>query len=358
VTTVFVDECGYTGEDLLDGAQPMFVIATHAFTEEQARELKARFFSKVAMPELKHSVLQRRSVNQAAVLGFLESTLAAQGAARLALAHKRYALTAKVVDWIVEPGMYRDGLDLYKDGGNIGLANLFFAAFQVEGSGVLSELLRRFQRMLRERSDDAIDAFYWFLRLRHPASVIDETLDMVRVGAAKLTRADIRNVPKGALDLSLAAALITVYSWRRAGLVPQEIIHDASTNMARQKPTWDAILAPSAPAALVGNGTFAVEFPIGVTSTEFKDSRESDALQLADVIAGAVARWARWLDSGESKSDAYGTALNAIVAPKVEGLFAWLMWPSREVARRPASPPGMTDPLKYLSERAGALSGS
>jgi hypothetical protein len=355
MTTVFIDECGYTGEDLLDAAQPAFVIATHAFTEEQSAELKAKFFGKVPMPELKHSVLQRRGVNQAAVVSFLDSILATPGSVRLALAHKRFALTGKIVDWIIEPGMHRDGLDVYKDGANIALANLFFMTFQVNRTGVLSELLRRFQRMIRERSDEAIDQFYWFLHLRQPIAVVDETLDMLRFGASQLSKADIRSFPMGSLDLSLSAALVTVYSWRRAGVIPREIVHDASTNMARQKGIWDAVLAPTAPAALVGNGLFSVEFPIGVETTAFKNSRESDALQLADVIAGSAARWGRWLDSEQSASDAYGNALNAVYSPRAQELFTWLMWPSTEVERTPPSPPGLTDPLEYVMGRAAAV---
>jgi len=355
-TTIFIDECGYTGDDLFASDQPVFVIATHSFSEDEATALKRQFFAEVAMSELKHSALQRRARHWPQIVQFLRHLVEQPGTVRVALAHKRFALTCKLVDFVIEPSAHRDGLDLYENGNNIALANLLHFGLSAGGSQVLAQVLRLFQRLIRQRSDESAREFVRFLGHRQPVSVIDETLDHIRAGLVGLEQSDILTLPTRALDISLTAALSCVYPWRQSGVTPTILVHDASTNMARQRELWAAILAPDAPAALVGYGDVSVQFPIGVESTSFKDSRHSDALQVADVIAGAVARWSRWIAGGRAKSDGYGVALDGVLGTGAEALFAWFVWPSHQIEARPPAPPSVEDPLEYLAERAADVS--
>lgn len=355
--TIYLDECGYTGDDLIDPDQPTFAIATHSFSEDESVALKRRFFSAVQAPELKHSSLQARPRNQRAILKFLEFASAQPGRVRVVVADKRFALTAKLVDFIVEPPMHRDGLNLYEEGAHAALSNLFFAAFQVEGASILDPLLKRFQALIRMRTDEAFNDFGSFLAVHRDVPVIDETLDMIRVPFALLREDDIKGLPPRALDLSLTMALSAIYYWRQAGFDEIEVVHDESTNMARQKPLWDAILSPAAPAAIIGYGPpeGQIQFPIGVRSTAFARSSDSAALQLADILAGAVARCSKWIVRGRSASDAYGVALDGLFEAHVGALVKPLIWPSGEVDRKEATPPGVQDPLEYITQRVGEL---
>src|SRR6478752_7443463 len=95
--TIYLDECGYTGDDLFDTEQPTFAIATHSFSEEEASAVKRRFFAAVQAPELKHSSLQRTAKHQRSVLDFLEFASQQSGRVRVMVADKRFALTAKLV---------------------------------------------------------------------------------------------------------------------------------------------------------------------------------------------------------------------------------------------------------------------
>jgi hypothetical protein len=76
--TIFLDECGHTGEDLADPNQPAFVIATHRYAEADCHRLKLEFFAGVQTPELKHKSLQGRTKNQERVLAFVEHALGAR----------------------------------------------------------------------------------------------------------------------------------------------------------------------------------------------------------------------------------------------------------------------------------------
>jgi hypothetical protein len=92
--------------------------------------------------------------------------------------------------------------------------------------------------------------------------------------------------------------------------------------MAKSKWLWDAIVASDAPAGIVGRGTFTVTYPLGVTENRFADSKQSASLQLADVFAGAFARWATWLARGRTESDAYASALEFVFEPLLEKIVA------------------------------------
>ncbi len=53
--TIFMDESGYTGQNLLEPDQPFFVLATLFGTEEDLEKLKTTFFNGIQPTELKYS---------------------------------------------------------------------------------------------------------------------------------------------------------------------------------------------------------------------------------------------------------------------------------------------------------------
>jgi hypothetical protein len=350
-TKIYLDECGYTGDDLWDDDQPVFVIATHSVDEAQCTELKRKFFGAVRAPELKHAILQRRGQHCRSVVSFLTSLLDSQNQVRVVFAHKRFALTAKLVDFLIEPVAHRAGFDFYKDRMNWAFANLLFFGLQTENSTTLSHLLRRFQRLVRERSPASLRDLQTFVEQPALLPIVDEMLDMVRA-PARLTRiSDIEQLPPRLLDLSFSVALSALYTWRAAGFTSIHVVHDRSTNMARQTQLWEWLLAPNAPEALVGYGVTGFEFPIGVESTAFVDSKESDGVQVADVVAGALARWTRWLMCGRPDTDPYGKALHGVFERRVEQWMVHAIWPSMDDVGHTPAAPGLGDPLEYITKR-------
>jgi hypothetical protein len=71
------------------------------------------------------------------MLDFLQFASKQKGRVRIMVADKRFALTAKLVDFVIEPSMHRHGLNLYEQGGNAAISNVLFGVLQVEGSMVL-----------------------------------------------------------------------------------------------------------------------------------------------------------------------------------------------------------------------------
>lgn len=347
--TIFLDECGFTGEDLADRDQPVFVVASHDLLEGEATLLKETHFGGVRADELKHSSLQRRASHQASVIAFIGAVLRADRA-RVAVAHKQFALIAKIVDLLIETVMHRDGVNLYERGGNDALSNVLYFSIGARSESLLLEVGRKFQRAVRTRSRLHVEECCELLTSR----AVDEALEgLPPIFAPVLSRLGpdcFAELPARALDLSLPLALQQCWAWRSRLNGPFNVVHDRSSAMAKAKWLWDAIVAPEAPAAVVGRGTFSITYPIGVVETRFEDSKGSTSLQLADVIAGAVARWASWLSRGRREADTYAAALHAVVEPELERIVAGSVWPSPSVEPSAPTPAGIQDPNDFLTK--------
>lgn len=56
---IFMDESGYTGEDLANEDQPCFAVSSVKLTEKKATDLKEKYFGEVSSEELKYSNLSK-----------------------------------------------------------------------------------------------------------------------------------------------------------------------------------------------------------------------------------------------------------------------------------------------------------
>lgn len=301
MATVYLDESGYTGEDLIAKEQPFFVICTHSIDEETCAALKAKHFGGVKAAELKHSKLAARRPQAKKLIAAL-TELRADFVDRIlvGISDKRYALTGKVVDLVIETSMHEAGFDLYKDGGNIALTNVMHACMGLDPA-YQTRVLRAFQKWMRERSLPRQHELNSLLRRPHPVEPVDHFRGMILRALLHLGYVGVFDgLRRGALDLSLSTAINLMSMWRGLlGDEPIDLVHDQSTNMAKQKQLWDALVSPTAPPALVGHDTRTMRFPLGVMGTRFVDGRTSAALQIADIVAGATATFAESRVTGE-----------------------------------------------------------
>jgi hypothetical protein len=153
VTRIYIDECGYTGDDLFNLDQPIFCLASTSLPEETCQELKSTYFGKVKANELKHSQLSTRPSQQKMIIDFLHSFEQINDTVKFSIAHKHFVLLTKIVNLIVEPIFYDDDEDFYKDGDNISYSNLLYYSLHfIMGEEFLLKVLSNFQVMIRERT--------------------------------------------------------------------------------------------------------------------------------------------------------------------------------------------------------------
>ena len=313
-TTIFLDESGYTGYDLVNDRQPTFVLASMCLAEKECEALKVEFFKDVNSKELKHVKLSKRPRQQEMVIQFLKYLEKNRHLFKVSVAHKRYVLVCKLVDLLIETPARNDGLDIYEQGLNISLANLFFYTLPAfGGDDFFAELLERFQIMLRKRSAISYDSFFSLVFQNHDSNDLNEMLQWLQISHFKLGENLFETIPENTLDLALTMTLSLMAEWRLEIAGRIHLLHDMSSNMSRQKEVWDALMDPNLPPAFVGYDRRKMKFPVSVERTIFEHSQNWAGLQLSDVLAGAIDRYSKWLVRGKKPEDSYGKELAGIV---------------------------------------------
>ncbi len=247
--------------------------------------------------------------------------------------------------------MHRDGFNLYKGGGNIALANLAYGCLR----SLLSpdhfwELLRRFQRMMRERTARSYRDFWEYMaaRYREADRVVRDVLEFLLIAEGKLGYEHLRNFREHPLDVALTGLEKTVSHWRDKTEEELVVIHDESSNLARQRWVWDALSSPNLPEVEVGYDTRRIRFPLRVKETLFERSDNHAQLQCVDIVAGATAALLRNRALGKDDlpfaAELEGTGILQFVFGTV--------WPTEAVTPEELGTTGedAIDPLEFVEE--------
>lgn len=347
---IWMDESGYTGDDLAIDGQPVFGLASLAISDERALEWRNEFFGDIAATELKHKNLNKRPEDQDAVIAFL-SDQDVRSALKISITHKKYALLCRYVDYIIEEEMQERGMPLYEHGGNIALANtLWYTIDPLSSSGTRDRFLLAFQRWVRERSTQRFK--YWTKIIRHLAANDSLRLLVAPALSAINRRGEqcLTGVPLSmALDVSLAAMLSLVAQWSRGHERLLMIGHDRASALTKQKAIWDRIAAPSVPNVVVGYDRRTIQYPLRVRNTAFVEAARNVAVQLADVAAGAAATFGKGVIAGSASRGKYESQLAEVMSG---GMVSHAVWPTQNFDRHSlgTETSGGIDPAGFLGQ--------
>jgi hypothetical protein len=329
-TTFYIDETGYTGEDLLNPEQPIFAQAALDFTDSETDSLLHSTFSGVAAAELKFSRLVRSPRHQDRVVELIRLIASNPLRAGVWVSHKEFAMLTFVVDWWIEPLAYQGGLNLYKDGGNLAMANmLYYALGGFWGFDFRHRLLMHFQRMMRARTMETYSHCEGFVRRAYQRANgnQDETLRYLWTSFPLLGHRHVLQLPQRVLDLALPGLIFIAHAWRSRREGALEVVHDQSTNIAKQRWLWDALSSPDLAQATFAHRGGTHQFPINVVSTRFADSVRVRQLQICDVLAGASTSCVQTLN----RDDATGAFAKRLLDAGLQTLHIGGLWPSPDV---------------------------
>lgn len=295
MAVIYLDESGFTGSNLCDPEQPVFALASHCWADDEMRDVTGRFFSKFAGPDIKFSKLSKTDRGRKMVLDFLSYARERREDIRIAFAHKPFVLLCKGIDWIVQPNMERNGVNLYERGGNLAITNLIFRLTNdLAGDGYFNRLLDSLQKYFREPGAPTFTALADVLSektgMPHaPASgPLAEILGALYYPLLATHPDDAERIESANLEFAFTLAISVMHSWKKKVGMGMTLIHDATSAMSRQKRYWDALMSEEAPADVIGYDRRTMEFPIGISETRFEPSEDQIGIQIADVLAGAV----------------------------------------------------------------------
>lgn len=293
--TLYFDEAGFTGHNLLDPDQPVFAIASADLQPEKAEAILKSSFPKYQGDEFKFSNIWKTK-NRERLIEFSGQLAGLEESVFTWINHKKYTVLALMVDYLIEPYVTATGHDFYADGFCWKYTNYIYVGLvNFAPPELLDSLVRDYQAFSRQPTSESLEKLQYKLETMVNSIPEDEPyrifIEQFAMGADLFKRFHNVDIFKSTNEIHVSAMVATIAHWRKRNPEDFAVVHDASANFFRHMDMWERITNHDVPQQLHrgGDGEY-VEFPLRVTSTIPQDSRDSYPIQFCDVISGFAAK--------------------------------------------------------------------
>lgn len=284
-----IDESGFTGHDLFNPDQRFQGASAICISDDEAAALIGEFFPRVQVPELKYQSLSKRQRYRQPLIE-LQRAVLSRFKCTTCVADKRYLLCLLFMDYAVEPFYYARGIDFYKDGNSHSLASLLYRVGPaLLGDGVLDQILAAFQRAVKEKSIRANTELVEVVRAAHWQELPAALGPLAHAERECLDAICVRGVSTDAAPVILQS-LITRMEVQSNG--PYLVRHDRSDNLSTYHELFLRYINHEEVATFKHSEIASLNFPLKLRSVAQVDSKESPAVQVADVLVGAAVEMA------------------------------------------------------------------
>lgn len=326
IKTIYFDESGNTGPNLLDPQQKFFSVGSTDLNESEAHAILARHFPNHIGTDIKFKKLFRDPSNHADLIRFAETVGQQPLRFFCLLMDKKFALLCRLFDWLVEPVFRKQGRDWYKNDYAASFMNICHLAFILpeDNEKLLTEITGLYADFIRAPSINLLEKMrrrYRELAATGPTNVA-KFMGFVAEGADRFEEFYKLDDLKDHIDIHVAALVASVAWWRSRHSADFRIVHDASTYFFKRQDLWKLITSMAAKDIVVVIGdNKSIKFPLRVTSTSEGLSEKLASLQICDLIGGYVAR---------SKSDKLSTDQQRVIEMMFEAGFKQIGFDSVE----------------------------
>lgn len=281
-----IDESGYTGFDLLNAEQPFQGAAAIAIGDEDAARLIREHFPKLQANELKYRALSRRSGNRSRLLALLRDLLTDYKSVTY-VCDKRFLLVLMFCDYAVEPWYYERGHNFYEDGQNYAMASLLaMTGPTLLGNPQFDEMLAAFQKAVKDKNRAALGELVRAARATKWQEFPEAIGPLAQYAAPEcLSAIATRGVDTDAA-LVVLQSLISRMEVMSDG--PYSVVHDRSKNLERYNALLRRLIEHDQEIELRQTKIASFKFPLKLADVRQVNSKESPAVQLADVMIGAA----------------------------------------------------------------------
>mgnify|MGYP007017144022 CR=1 FL=1 len=292
--TLYIDESGFTGYNLLDPMQPVFAIASTDIDADMAERILRESFPRYQGDEFKFTNIWRTN-NKKNLIEFGKNIKDLDKHAFAWIIDKRFAVLTKIVDFLIEPFITDGGYDFYADGFCWKYTNYIHFGFKQFASPELYDaLLTGYQAFSRDPSPERLRDLQAQLRImsRSSETEVQIFLDQMALGAELFEKYNSLENFGGSDELHVTSMMAVITDWRKLYPEDFEVVHDASANFFRRQELWEKITNNNVPEQVhtLGDGT-CVNFPLRVISTNPIDSKDSYSVQFCDLLAGLFTRY-------------------------------------------------------------------
>lgn len=329
--TIFFDESGNTGRQLGDLNQPIFVLGSCDFTPEQCDELLTPLRSRQAA-EIHFKKIRKTAKGQDKIIELLSSSLVSSTHYKSCIFHKRFMLLCKFIDDLVENHLNSIGIDLYSGGLNRALSNmLYYSLPTLCGEESFDIFLSLYYDMVLSKREEDILAFYDHIQtMRNVCKKQDEdfsSLFNLIIPAQDNVLQILEILERSTFNPAIPAFFNLCVVWGTQ-YKNFDAICDDSAPVENQKQFFDTISNINNSTEVLGYGPNQFELPLKLNSLSFSSSHDSDGIQVADIITGAVSYYINKQLSGDINDEFY-IKLNKI--NKLDELIGRSNWPTLEV---------------------------
>jgi hypothetical protein len=287
IHTIYCDESGFTGNNLLNQQQQFFAYSSVAIEAADARSLVEHIVDthKLQGVELKFKNLQKSANGHRAISGILESL---EGRCLIVGCNKRFALAAKFFEYIFEPVLAENSKLFYDNGFHRFIANFIYISFLVQDSA--KSLLADFESFMRTKDHASFERLFNIQR----RELLDELMQCIFDFARRYTEPILEEIQrlhrddgvgKWTLDLTGTALFSMLTTWGER-FPKLKVYCDASKPLEYVPEMLNVMVGRSTEYIEVEGTKKPITFNL-VEKIQLCGSSES-GIQLADIVAGTA----------------------------------------------------------------------
>jgi hypothetical protein len=327
------DECGYTGEHLLDREQAVFALASTSLDDGDCADLLGRFSGRT-QGEFKFAKLKKARRNEPLILSLLEDPRISQSTCKVFTIHKPFMLVAKLVDNICEPEAREFGVDLYEGRAALALTNLISSTFSTflgrtrynRFLQLFSDLSRNGDPKLFQRFATESEAIYEHLQRKFPfaAGTFSPVVLACRKGLRFLRYTTVDDFDH---DPIIPAYHTLANEWSKQTSARFEVLADESNVLAYERERLLKFSDPGLKEVELRQYANTAIFPLKISDIVTARSEAHHSIQFADFLSGAVFQALNKRGQGQPPA-AFEESLFEVLTRKQ---IIYGMWPSTGV---------------------------
>lgn len=293
IPKVYFDEAGNTGSNITNQVQPYFVLSSVCFTDDELHQiLKDVAFDK----ELHFMNIKSSWQGRDAIRRLLGHPLFDENHVTYQVVDKTFATYAFMVDMLIEPFMkYRLNENLYKGRANVVMANCLYTFAEKASesnptiASYVSDLKKGFEKMMRTQTQESIDDFYETVNILHTmANGGFQDIMCWMLPSQDMLDIILTEDKKYCLDITLSSLLVLTDHWHKRHNAKIDVITDDSKQLYAKRDLINKLISIDGYQS-VGYDTRKATFPPQINSITFVDSATNFGVQIADIVASAVA---------------------------------------------------------------------
>ena len=331
--TIYLDEAGFTGNNLLDDAQPWFVFASIAIDENSASELRSEMRSrfKIHDNELKGANLVKRNRGRDAVTWLLENS---HQDSLIMVTDKKYALAGKFFEYIFEPVIAEASSLFYRIDFHKFVATLLHTAYSARDPNVRT-MLRNFENLMKELDPQLLESILSAIDKTDISGPLGKVLVFAHCHQKRIEREiqDLREMDSGPpwwLELSTTSVHWLLAEWGEQ-FESLEVYCDKSKPIQAGSNLFDSMVGRKDKAYIWFEKEAHPSVVYNLASPlNLVDSRRHPGVQIADILSSSVAYALNHRDDELSQQwltiveDVIGNAIRpdfSLLDPDTEGAF-------------------------------------